>query len=402
MKKIIATLLLTSFALPLIGITGVANAQETQVSTVVPSFSAIQRVEITPEETIEKYIPIPIPEPIPELRDVELILKKTYDRGETITVQVKNNLNRSMYYLESGCSFDYEIYAVYENTAREVNTVNPCVMGPCNIGKGVEISPGETVTLNYPWNQLEFPSICTAPFKVQGSQIPCGRYSATFRYSLSNFTSKPEFKSISRFFNIICAAEEVVSCPINCKCDSKGNVIECWGPTVSCPKGCICKGNLIACPTETEGSFIAPIVTESGTTNVIIEKTEEEKLSIKTVTPSAEGVSESISALTSEKLIVDKSKLYVDTSEGEKQVKIMPEEAISKMEEETGIERLDIKEEEIKLEVEKSALVYSIKGKKRAKLFFIIPVSMEVETKVSAETGNVVSVKKPWWSFLAW
>jgi len=31
-----------------------------------------------------------------------------------------------------------------------------------------------------------------------------------------------------------------------------------------------------------------------------------------------------------------------------------------------------------------------------------IPVELEIKTKISAETSDVISVHKPWWSFLAW
>lgn len=77
------------------------------------------------------------------------------------------------------------------------------------------------------------------------------------------------------------------------------------------------------------------------------------------------------------------------------QVKITPEQALSKATEITTIKKIELKEENTKP-------VYSIKGTKQAKLLFIISVSLEVETKVDAKTGNVISINKPWWSFLAW
>lgn len=46
--------------------------------------------------------------------------------------------------------------------------------------------------------------------------------------------------------------------------------------------------------------------------------------------------------------------------------------------------------------------VYEIKGESQGRLFGIIPVKLKVETKVSATTGDVLGVKKPWWSFLVW
>jgi hypothetical protein len=74
----------------------------------------------------------------------------------------------------------------------------------------------------------------------------------------------------------------------------------------------------------------------------------------------------------------------------------IPEDAISvsetPMESITGVE--------LKEDAQKP--IYSITGKKPARLLFIIPVSMEIETEVSAESGELISVNKPWWSFLAW
>jgi len=98
------------------------------------------------------------------------------------------------------------------------------------------------------------------------------------------------------------------------------------------------------------------------------------------------------------KIVVKQSKLFMDTPAGEKPIDILPEYAISKAK---GVaETPEIKKVELKVEAEKP--VYSVKGIKQARLLFIIPVSMEIETKVDAETRDVISVNKPWWSSLAW
>jgi len=91
---------------------------------------------------------------------------------------------------------------------------------------------------------------------------------------------------------------------------------------------------------------------------------------------------------------IKESKLYIQTSVGPKEVKILPEEASSNATAVTEISAIELKEES-------QQPIYSVKGTKQAKLLFIISVSMQIETKVSAESGNVISVKKPWWSFLA-
>ena len=75
----------------------------------------------------------------------------------------------------------------------------------------------------------------------------------------------------------------------------------------------------------------------------------------------------------------------------------MPEEAISI----SGAKNEDIKER-VKLQEMNNKPVYSVKRMKEARILFIIPVSMEIESKVDAETGDLISENKPWWSFLAW
>jgi len=77
-------------------------------------------------------------------------------------------------------------------------------------------------------------------------------------------------------------------------------------------------------------------------------------------------------------------------------INILPDDAKAKGIEETP----DIKKVELKSEGENP--VYSVIGTKQVRIFFIIPVSMEVETKIDAETGNKIAVNKPWWSFLVW
>lgn len=46
--------------------------------------------------------------------------------------------------------------------------------------------------------------------------------------------------------------------------------------------------------------------------------------------------------------------------------------------------------------------VYEVKAQKRARLFFIVPVMMNLQIRVDAKSGNVLSVDRPWWRFFAW
>ncbi|MDZ4230054.1 MAG: hypothetical protein U1C53_02855, partial [Candidatus Veblenbacteria bacterium] len=53
------------------------------------------------------------------------------------------------------------------------------------------------------------------------------------------------------------------------------------------------------------------------------------------------------------------------------------------------------------LKVEEQHPVYTIQGTRAAKLLFFIPVSVKTVAKINATSGGVVSIQKPWWSFLA-
>ncbi len=55
----------------------------------------------------------------------------------------------------------------------------------------------------------------------------------------------------------------------------------------------------------------------------------------------------------------------------------------------------------VTLNLEYGKLVYTILGKKDAYLFAIIPIPVNIEQKIDADSGSVISTQKPWWSFLA-
>ena len=49
---------------------------------------------------------------------------------------------------------------------------------------------------------------------------------------------------------------------------------------------------------------------------------------------------------------------------------------------------------------EGSRAVYEVQAKKQGKFLGIFKIKADVSTQIDSETGNVVSSKKPWWSFL--
>ena len=154
--------------------------------------------------------------------------------------------------------------------------------------------------------------------------------------------------------------------------------------TTVCPAGCVCKDDIITCPITGTKPIEVKISSEFGTKTVSIEQ----------VFGGLSLQSEKATAITTEKLVIEENKLFLKTTAGNKEIKILPETASSKATTITKINTIELIEES-------QQPIYSVKGTKQARLFFVIPVSVQIETKVSAESGNVISVKKPWWSFLA-
>ena len=174
-----------------------------------------------------------------------------------------------------------------------------------------------------------------------------------------------------------------------------------------CPEGTQCSvaesypGQVI-CSGKCEGKYCEAGVSYNAVTGKVevmrAGRKEPTDVTIRTA-PGYKGILETptISVKASGELVIEESKLLMKTSVGKKPINIMPEDAITVSA--TPDKKL-IKEIELREESQKP--VYSVKGIKQARLLFIIPVSMEIETKIDAETKDVISVNKPWWSFLCW
>ena len=87
------------------------------------------------------------------------------------------------------------------------------------------------------------------------------------------------------------------------------------------------------------------------------------------------------------------SRFVMETSAGDKEISVLPEEAIVVSESPDFVMGVELREES-------ERPVYFIKGEKPGKMFGVFPLMMEVETGVNAGNGEVVLMNKPWWSFL--
>ena len=161
------------------------------------------------------------------------------------------------------------------------------------------------------------------------------------------------------------------------------NPIETTETTGNCKVGCTCEGETITCSTTETEPTITSIETSTGTSVIEIKKNED-KLEIKSGTTSVTS---------KEEFVIKESKLYMKISSGDKQIKIIPDEAISS----SKIERIG----GVTLETSEEKVVYSVSGNSSGKLFLVIPITAEIDVKINAETGEIISTENPWWSFLA-
>jgi hypothetical protein len=108
----------------------------------------------------------------------------------------------------------------------------------------------------------------------------------------------------------------------------------------------------------------------------------------------------------SQEMLQNRTNLHVALSNGRNaEVKIMPETASQ-----TALNRLRLNvcnNETCNISLKEvgmgnqTRLAYQVKAEKRARFLGIFGTNMSVSTEVDAETGQVISTKRPWWSFLA-
>lgn len=107
------------------------------------------------------------------------------------------------------------------------------------------------------------------------------------------------------------------------------------------------------------------------------------------------------------------NELIITTPAGTKVVTILPEEAVKNLiqkgfpvasssastepSEVSPSAELDAEKQDVELQNDDGTLTYHAKQKKIVKFLGIIPVEGEVEAKVSAETGQVLEFKEPWY-----
>ncbi len=155
----------------------------------------------------------------------------------------------------------------------------------------------------------------------------------------------------------------------------------------TCPANCTCEGSTIKCTTQDGNREIIIRAGNSGNTIVQVKNTE---------------MQTSIALFKA-----DDGGVFGVFKNNETKRIILPDEARERLHEKM---KQRIKEEQrqrkqIMLEDENITLneegYYDIQAKKRARLFWLIPVKERIHTEIDAETGDIIKQRNPWWGFLA-
>ncbi len=157
-------------------------------------------------------------------------------------------------------------------------------------------------------------------------------------------------------------------------------------PIQACPENCVCNDQATTCPTVQGKPIEVEIATSQGPNTISVGKGTNDAMII---TEGKTAVS------TSTHLVIEDKKLMMNTTQGTKEIKIMPSTAS-----ETAINQLQLKNYQIELK-DVGQPVYEITGTKDVKVMGIFNAQMLITSSVDATTGSVGVTAKPWWSFLA-
>ncbi len=89
--------------------------------------------------------------------------------------------------------------------------------------------------------------------------------------------------------------------------------------------------------------------------------------------------------------------IYIKIGDVEKEIEILPDVASETAKEKARFH--SVKKIELKSAAGKP--MYRIEGARQGRLFYIIPVIMDITVEIDASTGDVIGVDEPWWSMIA-
>jgi len=142
-----------------------------------------------------------------------------------------------------------------------------------------------------------------------------------------------------------------------------------------CPDECICTGVVMKCELDGGGREMTVYAGRSG--NIIVQ---------------VKGVNMS----TKVTLYHYNNKTYgVFKGNKTKIIKILPDGVKEKIR-----QRIRARLEAHNITLDENG-IYQVQMRKRARLFFLIPVRERVRAQIDAETGEIIKIRNPWWGFLA-
>ena len=107
-------------------------------------------------------------------------------------------------------------------------------------------------------------------------------------------------------------------------------------------------------------------------------------------------ISNKVMVETDKELEIENGTLCIKVKNVKKKINVLPEEASEVAKQKVKYHAV----KKIRIETEDEKVVYKVVGTQKGKLLGLFDMDVEVQTDVDVENGNVVSVKKPWWSFL--
>ena len=144
----------------------------------------------------------------------------------------------------------------------------------------------------------------------------------------------------------------------------------------TCPDNCTCEGSTVKCLLPNGGRELTIYAGQSG--NIIVQVQGENMTTNVTLYKANDG------------------KIYaVNKNNDTKEVKLLPDQVKEKIREKLSRQ---LGNETISLDENGT---YQYQGEDNAKLFAIFPVKVAVQAQLDSTTGQIVELKKPWWTFLA-
>lgn len=159
-------------------------------------------------------------------------------------------------------------------------------------------------------------------------------------------------------------------------CHEKERIKNHYNHTFECPEECTCAGSTMKC-TLASGRTMTIYAGNSG--NVIIQ---------------IKGINSS----TNVTLYKEDGKVYgVFRNNVTKEIHL-PDEVMDELKKDKHHRNLSLENGSINLTDDG---YYQVQTKKKARLFWLVPVREHMRAEVNAETGETVKIRNPWWGFLA-